>query len=77
MRPDSGTNEEVPGRCGPEILAGGQDWTRRVRAGHAARRCDEESSAARWAEGDEGPGVNRLPAAAVPPGAGRRHPSAD
>jgi len=31
--------------------------------------------AARWAEGDEGPGVNRLPAAVVP--LGRRHPSVD
>ncbi len=44
MRPDTRTNEKVPARSGPEIPAVGQDWTRRVQAGHAARGCDEEGS---------------------------------
>ena len=33
MRPDTLTNEEVPVRSGPEILAGGQDWSRRGSSG--------------------------------------------
>jgi len=44
MRPDTSTNEEVPVRSGPEILAVGQDWSRRVCTGQWARWCDEEGS---------------------------------
>ena len=76
MRPDTSTNEEVPVRSGPEILARGQDWQRRafVRAS-GSESVTKRVRATRRAESNEGPGVNRLPAAAVP--LGRRHPSAD
>lgn len=58
MRPDTETNEEVPCRSGPEILAVGQDWTRRVQAGHAARGCDKESSCGPVGRGSRRAGGN-------------------
>lgn len=69
MRPDTLTNEEVPCRSGPEILAGGpglatKGFKRALRPEEVTKRV----RAARWAESNEGPGVNRLPAAAVPAG---------
>lgn len=67
MRPESGTNEEVPAQSGPEMLADGQDWSRRVQAGHAAGDVTKRVRAARWAEGNEGPGDEAATAATLGP----------
>lgn len=52
MRPETATNEEVPARSGPEILGVGQDW-------HEGFKRAMRLRAARWAEGNEGPGITQ------------------
>jgi len=61
MRPDTVTNEEVPVRSGPEILAGGPGLeTKGFKRALRPEDVTKKVRAALRAEGYEGPGVNRL-----------------
>ena len=75
MRPDTVTKRRSAGpeRPGNPGLAriGNEGFKRAMRPGDVTKKV----RAALRAEGHEGPGVNRLPAAVVP--LGRRHPSVD
>jgi hypothetical protein len=59
MRPESATNEEVPVRSGPEILALPGLATKGFKRASWPEGVTKRVRAARWAEGHEGPGVNR------------------